>query len=62
MRLRRNAAVFMLQGSKSVLKRLREEAASEAVDKQARLLRQEMRRRGHVKVPKCVQGSTQILL
>lgn len=41
-----------LQGSKSVLKRLGEEQALEVVDRQARLLRQEMRKRGHTKVPR----------
>ena len=45
-------SVLLLQGSKSVLKRQREELASEAVDRKAKLLRQEMWRRGHVNVPK----------
>lgn len=49
----RGAGLIALQGSKSVQKRQREEEASEAVDKKARLLRQEMRRRGHIKIPRC---------
>lgn len=46
-------AATAVQGSKSVQKRQREEQASEAVDKKARLLRQEMRRRGHANVLRC---------
>lgn len=42
----------ILASSKSVLKRQREEAAAEATDRKARHLRQEMRRRGHAKVPR----------
>lgn len=42
----------ILAGSKSVLKRQREEAAAEATDRRARHLRQEMRKRGHAKVPR----------
>jgi hypothetical protein len=50
-------AANSVQGSKSVQKRQREEQASEAVDKKARLLRQEMRRRGHAVVLRCRRES-----
>lgn len=48
----RKAGAGILSGSKSVLKRQREEAAEEAIERKAKMLRQEMRKRGHAKVPR----------
>lgn len=48
----RQAGTAILSGSKSVLKRQRQEAVDEATERKAKVLRQEMRKRGHDKIPR----------
>ena len=55
-----NPVSFYAQKSKSVAKRKREEKAERTVDMEARHLRQEMKRRGHIAVPKHGEGPEQV--
>ena len=48
------------QKSKSVAKRKRDDKAERAVDMEARQLRQEMKRRGHMTVPKRGEDPEQV--
>lgn len=56
----KQAGAAILSGSKSVLRRQREEAMEEATDRKAKVLRQEMRKRGHAKIPRRGEEPTQV--